>query len=226
MARGQSCSICTHPAIATLNASLTTPGVSVIGLARQHGVSRDLLYWHKRKHLSVLGAPNTVTSSSNTPHPHSPGDPHPPSLTPHDTRYKSSGSEAVRRASTARARERFLKSYALCGNITTAAKAAGIARMTVYQWQEASPEFVLAMRQADLQATEVLEREAWRRARDGVAESVYQHGKQVGTIQRYSDQLLMFLLRARAPERYRDRVDVSLTPTIKAVAGFVPADVL
>jgi hypothetical protein len=36
----------------------------------------------------------------------------------------------------------------------------------------------------------------------------------------------MFLLRARAPERYRDRVDVSLTPTIKAVAGFDPADVV
>jgi len=93
-------------------------------------------------------------------------------------------------------------------------------------WQENEPEFVLAMRQADLQATEVLEKEAWRRAEQGVAEPVYQHGKQVGTIQRYSDQLLMFLLRARAPERYRDRVDVSLTPTIKAVAGFVPADVL
>jgi hypothetical protein len=82
------------------------------------------------------------------------------------------------------------------------------------------------MRQADLQATEILEKEAWRRAREGHAEPVFQHGKQVGTIQRYSDQLLMFLLRARAPERYRDRVDVSLTPTIKAVAGFDPADVV
>lgn len=82
------------------------------------------------------------------------------------------------------------------------------------------------MRQADLQATEVLEQEAWRRAREGIAEPVYQHGKEVGTIQRYSDQLLMFLLRARAPERYRDRVDVSVTPVIKAVAGFDPADVL
>jgi len=82
------------------------------------------------------------------------------------------------------------------------------------------------MRAAATQATEVLEQEAWRRARDGVAEPVYQHGKQIGTIQRYSDNLLMFLLRARAPERYRDRVDVSVTPIIKAVAGFEPADVL
>lgn len=82
------------------------------------------------------------------------------------------------------------------------------------------------MRQADLQATELLEREAWRRAREGIAEPVFQHGKQVGTIQRYSDNLLMFLLKARAPERYRDRVDVNVTPVIKSVAGFDPAEVV
>ena len=82
------------------------------------------------------------------------------------------------------------------------------------------------MNTAGAQATEVLEREAWRRARDGTPEPVFQHGKEVGVIQRYSDQLLMFLLRARAPERYRDRVDVSVTPVIKAVAGFDPAEVL
>ncbi len=50
--------------------------------------------------------------------------------------------------------------------------------------------------------------------------------QKVGTIQCYSDQLLMFLFRARAPERYRDRVDVSVAPIIKAVAGFDPTDVI
>jgi hypothetical protein len=110
--------------------------------------------------------------------------------------------------------------------MSAAAKTARVNRNTVYQWEEHDPEFAVAFRQAGIQATEVLEKEAWRRAKDGIAEPVYQHGKQVGTIQRYSDQLLMFLLRARAPERYRDRVDVSVTPVIKAVAGFDPADVL
>src|SRR4030095_937164 len=107
--------------------------------------------------------------------------------------------------------------YGECGNISTAARAAGVARTQVYLWQEHDAEFASAMREAGVQATEVLEREAWRRARDGIAEPVYQHGKQVGTIQRYSDSLLMFLLRARAPERYRDRVDLSATPVTKAV---------
>jgi len=101
-----------------------------------------------------------------------------------------------------------------------------INRHTVYQWLEHDDQFAAAFNEAGVRATEVLEREAWRRAKDGIAEPVYQHGKEVGTIQRYSDQLLMFLLRARAPERYRDRVDVSVTPVIKAVAGFDPSDVL
>jgi len=201
------CSVCTHSAADAINAALSAHTVSVTQLGREHSVSRDLLNYHRRKHLAQSSAPADIAS-------------------PVDTRHKSSGSEVVRRETTTRARERFLKSYALYGNITRAAKAAGIGRVTVYHWQEHDPEFALAMRQADLQATEVLEQEAWRRARDGTAEPVFQHGKEVGTIQRYSDALLMFLLRARAPERYRDRVDVSVTPVIKAVAGFDPADVL
>lgn len=114
----------------------------------------------------------------------------------------------------------------MSGNVTYAAKRAGVPRNEVYKWQEADDQFAAAFREADLKATEVLEREAWRRANEGVAEPVYQHGKLVGTIQRYSDNLLMFLLRARAPERYRDRVDVSVAPIIKSVAGFDPAEVV
>lgn len=45
-------------------------------------------------------------------------------------------------------------------------------------------------------ATDVLEKEAVRRAVQGVDEPVYQGGKQVGSITRYSDTLLIFLLKA------------------------------
>lgn len=127
---------------------------------------------------------------------------------------------------SSRARERFLDAYATTGNMSAAARLANINRNTIYQWEEHDETFAAAMREAGIQATEALEREAWRRAKDGIPEPVFQHGKLVGSIQRYSDNLLMFLLRARAPERYRDRVDVSVTPVIKAVAGFDPADVL
>jgi hypothetical protein len=196
-----SCSVCTHTAAASINRELYAHSTGVTELARQHSLSRDLLNWHRRKHLATYTPPLST-----------------------DNRLTVRANRQTEQQS--RARERFLSAYAQCGNMSAAAKAARINRTTVYQWEEHDPEFALAFRQAGIQATEVLEKEAWRRAKDGIAEPVYQHGKQVGTIQRYSDQLLMFLLRARAPERYRDRVDVSVTPVIKAVAGFDPADVL
>ena len=165
----------------------------------------DALNWHRRKHLESLTAD-------------------PPPTVPR-TRASTFAVRGVT-GSLDRARERFLRWYAQSGNVTYAAKRAGVPRNTIYEWQEADDQFAAAFREADLKATEVLEREAWRRANDGVAEPVYQHGKLVGTIQRYSDNLLMFLLRARAPERYRDRVDVSVAPIIKSVAGFDPAEVV
>lgn len=208
---GSQCSVCAHPAAPTLNAALSTHSVPVSQLARDHAISRDLLNYHRRAHLSPK--PGLASPAA---HRHSPAS---------DLRL-TVGPVSVRRERRNRARETFLKVYGQTGNLTTAATAARISRVTVYEWQEHEPEFALACQQASVQATEVLEQEAWRRAREGIAEPVFQHGKEVGTIQRYSDQLLMFLLRARAPERYRDRVDVSVTPVIKAVAGFDPADVL
>ncbi len=40
------------------------------------------------------------------------------------------------------------------------------------------------------------------RALNGVEQPVFAYGEFVGTRQVYNDQLLMFMLRARAPERF------------------------
>lgn len=195
------CCVCSHPAADSIHAALRDHSVPVTALARTHELSRDSLNFCRRRHLDIA-----LTSPSLLP-------------TPQSAAVKHTGTGN-------RARERFLSVYAECGNISTAAAAAGVNRSAVYKWQEHDDTFVAAMKQAESHATELLEKEAWRRARDGFAEPVYQHGKLVGTVQRYSDALLVFLLKARAPERYRDRVDVSVTPVIKAVAGFEPADVV
>src|SRR5262245_43564470 len=62
------------------------------------------------------------------------------------------------------------------------------------------------------------------RAREAFAEGLEYVAVKRAT--EYSDQLLMFLLRGLKPEKYRDRVDLQVTPVIKAVGGFDPGDVL
>lgn len=128
----------------------------------------------------------------------------------------ATGARPVTDAQSARLKKRFLERFALCGNITRACELAGIKRRRViYEWQEHDDEFALAMQQADVEATEHLEAEAWRRASSGVVTEtpLLYRGKVIRTIveTKYSDTLLIFLLKARAPEKYRDRFDIRLT---------------
>lgn len=93
----------------------------------------------------------------------------------------------------------------MMANITKACEAAGISRRVVYQWQEKDEAFSLAFHEANAIATEQLEAEAWKRATSGTPRPVYQGGVLVGEIIDKSDTLLIFLLKARAPNKYRDR---------------------
>ena len=71
-------------------------------------------------------------------------------------------------------------------------------------------------------ATDTLEMEARRRASLGVEEPVYYQGQIVGYVRKYSDVLLMFLLKAQRPERFRDnhkidgRIDGTLDVNVNA----------
>ena len=131
---------------------------------------------------------------------------------------------------TARAKHAFLESYRHWANISFACEQANVGRTTVYAWQEHDEQFALAMRQAGDAATERLEKEAWRRATEGspYTRTSYYRGEPVGTDHKieYSDQLMMLLLRARRPDLYREKVDVSVQQVVKAIAGVDPASVL
>lgn len=133
-------------------------------------------------------------------------------------------------AQSAQAKRAFLECYAQWANISAACRAAGVPRRNVYDWQEHDPEFAAAFHTAEAAATERLEREAWRRAIEGTPyeRTSYWHGEPVGTDHKieYSDQLLMLLLRARKPETYREKVDVSVSQVVKTIAGVDPASVL
>jgi hypothetical protein len=196
------CSVCARPERGDIDTLIRNHSASLRSIGRQFGFSVQTALRHREHFDRPLARPRLAR----------------------DPRLTVRAARQTKRQ--VRAREMFLRAYSESGCVTTAAQVAGISRGRVYQWQEEDDQFAVAFREAGVAATESLEQEAWRRAHDGVAEPVYQHGKQVGTIQRYSDQLLMFLLRARAPERYRDRVDVNVAPIIKAVAGFDPTEVL
>jgi len=105
----------------------------------------------------------------------------------------------------------FLTALAHTGNVTKAADIADIARSAHYQWLEADPVYAAAYEDAMEQAAERLEAEAKRRAVEGVEEPVFYQGKQCGVIQRYSDALLMFLLKGAMPDKYKERTSTELT---------------
>lgn len=108
----------------------------------------------------------------------------------------------------------FLGVLAKTANISAACKAAKISRSTVYEHKENDEVFAAAWSQAEEEAVETLEKEAWRRARDGVKrkKGVYFMGAQVATEVEtlYSDNLLMFLLKAHKPTRYRETTNQNI----------------
>lgn len=96
-------------------------------------------------------------------------------------------------------------------SVKAAAAAAGVDRTTALRWKNEDPEFRKAWEDAVEAGADVLEDEAFRRARDGVQKPVYQGGELVGHVQEYSDTLMQLLLRGRRPGRYKDRVSTELT---------------
>jgi hypothetical protein len=112
-------------------------------------------------------------------------------------------------------RERFLKHLAQYGNVSKAAVAAGVSRKYVYTQREADAEFSQAWADAIDQAGDVMEAEAWRRAVKGTKKPVYQSGALVGHVQEYSDTLLIFLLKAARPDKFRENsrtLQINTTP--------------
>ena len=88
---------------------------------------------------------------------------------------------------------------------------AGISRTTAYRTRDRYSSFADPWEEALLDAADILEGEARRRAVDGVEKPVYYKGKLIDTVREYSDGLLTLLLKAQKPERFRDRRDVEVS---------------
>jgi hypothetical protein len=111
-----------------------------------------------------------------------------------------------RTARTDRAREAFLATLAETCNVSEAARAAKIGRRTAYEWRDDDPSFATAWDQAEQEAADKLEREAWRRAVEGTDKPVTFQGMITATYKEYSDRMLELLLKAHRPDKFKERV--------------------
>lgn len=134
---------------------------------------------------------------------------------------------------TQRTRARVLALFAVSGRIDQACESVGVERTSHYRWLKKYPDYATAFEQAREEAADLLEAEAWRRAREGVQEPVFNGGKraadfvydekgevvkdpetgrpksQPAFVRKHSDQLLMFLLKGRRPKVYGDKVEAT-----------------
>jgi len=107
----------------------------------------------------------------------------------------------------------FLKALAQVGSITKAAELAKVDRSSHYRWlkEDSGGEYENAVNDALDEASDHLEDEARRRAIEGVEEPVFYQGEVVGSVRKFSDTLLMFLLKGNRPGKYKDRVSSEIT---------------
>lgn len=104
----------------------------------------------------------------------------------------------------------FVRELTRTGNVSASAAKAKVGRRTAYDARAADIGFAQAWDEAIEISVELLEAEARRRAHDGTLRPVFQQGELVGKVREYSDTLMIFLLKAHKPNKYRDNARVEI----------------
>jgi hypothetical protein len=103
----------------------------------------------------------------------------------------------------------FLAAFRKTGNVRLACEAAKVGRSSHYRWLKQDAAYREAFAVAKEEVADLLEAEAFRRAVHGWDEPVgWYKGKAGGVMRRYSDTLLIVLLKALRPNRYKERVEM------------------
>lgn len=114
---------------------------------------------------------------------------------------------------------RWLALYAFTINARDAAAFAQVQTHQVSVWATQDPVFAQVRDEARLDVGRSIEAEMHRRAVEGVVEPVYQGGKLVGTVRKFSDQLLIRMAQAHLPAYRPGGAPVgALDPTADAAA--------
>lgn len=109
-------------------------------------------------------------------------------------------------AETKAKQDLFLEGYVKKGTLSGAARYAGIHVSNHHRWIEIDPDYPEQFQAALLEAKEALVEEGRRRALEGVEEPTgWYKGEPGGFVRRYSDALLIFLIKGAFPDIYKDR---------------------
>lgn len=149
-------------------------------------------------------------------------------------RHRASENDGIEQQKrTEIAKRAFLTAFERLGNISRAADAAEISRGTHYDWMEKDPAYRAGFEKAHRRASDLLEEEARRRAVEGWEEPIVYKGGISGrwsmpdgsdpydpatgrrkpdavfeplTIRKYSDTLLIFLMKGNNPDKFGDKL--------------------
>ena len=103
-------------------------------------------------------------------------------------------------------RAQFLALLSEYGNVTRAADDAGLSRVYLYQMKRGDESFAAEWEEAARVGAARLEDEARKRAVEGWEEPVWHRGEMCGTVRKFSDTLLICLLKAHHPDKYRENI--------------------
>lgn len=125
--------------------------------------------------------------------------------------------------------ELFFYTLTETGNVSQACRIAGISRQTAYDYRETDHIFAWKWEDCLEEACDGLELEARRRAVEGVERKKFSEGRPVMDpatgrqyVEReYSDTLLIVLLKAHRPEKFRES---KFPPVEVLLAGLPPED--
>ncbi len=134
------------------------------------------------------------------------------------------GTQGTPEKGAPRWRAKFLEALASSGNVLVSCRVSGVKRRNAYKHRDRFPAFRRAWDEAIEESTDALEAEARRRGTKGVDKPIYYKGVKIDTVKEYSDTLLIFLLKAHRPEKFRDNYDIKrLADEFLARAGEPPA---
>ena len=123
---------------------------------------------------------------------------------PHIQYLPPGATEEQKTAGRAPFMDLFLDALREHGSQYPACVAANISRSVVGEWVRSDVDgFRDRYYGVQQEINDRVEQEILRRGAVGWEEPVFQGGKQVGTIRKFSDTLLIFYAKARMPERYR-----------------------